>query len=1295
MTDYLSYSATHQVAKKQKRATQLFATAFAFMALMVLTCPNLLRAQTSSGDAELVKSLTQRTSIYSPETKVYHLQGDFQMIGNCNLTIQGGNPTAGVQNNSSDMQFVDIDGDANTVNSSSAQLKFSTERGANPECSRIVYAGLYWAGRKGSGSDPMSYTFGGTTTDVNVIHTATMNSTNSVNGYTLTISGGDINSTSNMNTDVTTYTFHPTNLASTNHSGDVVFTFRGGNQGTNSSTRTTFQNNTGSPTITVKIGTGTVQDISSSISTTAGRNGSNSSYRYWAQAEFTEPYVINTGNTTIAINTLRKRVNSTSLNTDEDLATISYSEPSTVNGYTLTITEVSGGTSTDNMSSSVTTYRFHPNNVSGTGSDVVFTFRGGNRNTSNYNDFRNNSGNSDILTVQVGNGAPQVLSSTNTATRAGNQGARRYTATATLTTPYVINTGNTSITINSLTKRTDSQTLNATDDKVNVTYGNSYTLTKNIVKFKHEDGTYQTITANTNDILYPSNEYSNIYVAYAEVTDIVRQYGEGNYYVADICTKDGRSDATGSCGGWGMVVIYENSQMKWRDITLFDGYAYVNGNDRNQEHWVNIDINGFKSVQVGHVNMTLGMMAAEGDAASYGDYAKIKALDGNYYFLNHDGQVTSTDYPTTDHTTTYNNFFNGETRNGGLARNPNYVNNMGVDLLMIPLENANNSIITNNQTSTSFRFGSKQEIYVPFCFVFGCDAYIPDAQAVDAVYENDAAVYDPAMDVWVSHPGDTVTFTIKVHNYDLEDVRDALISLPLPPTVELYDLEAEYSDGRTGESYFNPLEGVNGTAHWTIDYLPAGYPDSAWATFKLHCYITTDCHVLASTSRDCLLDLVVNGTLAGTSVINGLEFEHPFIQGFVQNGVCRGNAISEDLRVIIDRTDYVNRYCNCSNVEGEFSTECYENREVRFCSADGTVVPFDEVASLYPEGTRFFLESDRDQEFTRESNFPQAAQNVPIVAVLPTNGECESSLILVLTAETPTIDNPTLVNSPITYCLNETPTPLSQSVTISDTAKTTYGAYVIFFKENPGDDPVHSGITAYNDITPNTSVAGTTTYWVVQLASAPGAECYYSDPIELEVVVKSPFQITNVDGATTCKGAPVTFTADVPGGQYIIPDSVQSHFNVSGPTATLLGTAPAGTYTFEYVAPPTLDDDGCPLAMTQQITHTITPITNGGHVVPANNPTICQGSPVPDFTIENMTGRVLRWEYIKQNSNNTWPSEWTTISNSTNTLTQASLEELTSGTYRLINNRLISIQQWLVQLTSKQIIAIHNSKGQT
>uniref|UniRef100_UPI00300161C8 ATP synthase F0 subunit 6 n=1 Tax=Trachops cirrhosus TaxID=148073 RepID=UPI00300161C8 len=35
------------------------------------------------------------------------------------------------------------------------------------------------------------------------------------------------------------------------------------------------------------------------------------------------------------------------------------------------------------------------------------------------------------------------------------------------------------------------------------------------------------------------------------------------------------------------------------------------------------------------------------------------------------------------------------------------------------------------------------------------------------------------------------------------------------------------------------------------------------------------------------------------------------------------------------------------------------------------------------------------------------------------------------------------------------------------------------------------------------------------------------------------------------------------------------------------------------------------------------------------------------------------------------------------------------STNRLVNNRLVTIQQWLICLTSKQMLSIHNSKGQT
>ena len=212
MTDYLSYSATHQVAKKQRRATQLFATAFAFMALMALMLPTKLTAQ-------IKVPFKQRTSIYSPDKPIYHLQGDFEMLGNSNLTISPYSDNANNQDNGITMKYVDVDDDDNTINSSMANLKFSNEHGANPECTQVVYAGLYWTGRKlgsnqgaGVNNDPMEITIGGTQSNAT--------NSNTYNGYRLTITKTGSTSTDNMSSSVVTYRFHPTNVSGTG--SDVV-----------------------------------------------------------------------------------------------------------------------------------------------------------------------------------------------------------------------------------------------------------------------------------------------------------------------------------------------------------------------------------------------------------------------------------------------------------------------------------------------------------------------------------------------------------------------------------------------------------------------------------------------------------------------------------------------------------------------------------------------------------------------------------------------------------------------------------------------------------------------------------------------------------------------------------------------------------------------------------------------------------------------------------------------------------------------------------------------------------------
>lgn len=55
------------------------------------------------------------------------------------------------QNGNNDMMYVDIDTDVNTWNSSSANFDFAVEPGVNPNCTQILYAGLYWTGRANNG----------------------------------------------------------------------------------------------------------------------------------------------------------------------------------------------------------------------------------------------------------------------------------------------------------------------------------------------------------------------------------------------------------------------------------------------------------------------------------------------------------------------------------------------------------------------------------------------------------------------------------------------------------------------------------------------------------------------------------------------------------------------------------------------------------------------------------------------------------------------------------------------------------------------------------------------------------------------------------------------------------------------------------------------------------------------------------------------------------------------------------------------------------------------------------------
>ncbi|TYA52490.1 chromophore lyase, partial [Formosa maritima] len=90
---------------------------------------------------------------YVPFTPRYNqdLKGDIRLIGN-NILGPSNNPFNDntVYNHNVDMRYIDIDGDASTFNSTSADLEIP-----NPGCYKIVHAGLYW-GAVTNGNDPIT-----------------------------------------------------------------------------------------------------------------------------------------------------------------------------------------------------------------------------------------------------------------------------------------------------------------------------------------------------------------------------------------------------------------------------------------------------------------------------------------------------------------------------------------------------------------------------------------------------------------------------------------------------------------------------------------------------------------------------------------------------------------------------------------------------------------------------------------------------------------------------------------------------------------------------------------------------------------------------------------------------------------------------------------------------------------------------------------------------------------------------------------------------------------------------------
>ena len=606
--------------------------------------------------------------------------------------------------------------------------------------------------------------------------------------------------------------------------------------------------------------------------------------------------------------------------------------------------------------------------------------------------FTNNTTSAAAVTYRYGTSG-DFLPTTGTLTTSGlGSNVSRFT----FTTPFIVNVNGREYKINYINR--DSRTTRSQNEYRDTSYGYAQvnlktvtsssltkTLDKRVVRFKKDNGAYQTITANSSDIYFPTsnNTHSGIYTAYADVTQYVKTNKGGNYYVADLATTDGDDPgSTGYFGGWGLVVIYANPNMKWRDITIFDGHAYMEGNNFEE-----FSLSGFQAAQNGVVKVDMGLMAAEGDVSVPGDNFRIQT-------------GTSTNWTTLSHSlNNSNNFFNSSIQVDG-ARYPNLQNNTGIDIVKIEVPNTGNSVIGNNQTSTKFRYGSdgdngggnNRDTYVIFNVVFAVDAYVPEGEAENSpisivTYDinGDSTTISDAISVENRmgnlQPNDEVTMRMELFNYGNERIVNGKIDINIPNAMKLvsaYSINADTPVSTahvTGQStgyiltfpqpqYLNPLtnntEVVNGPYNihggiisWDLGTIPMQLlPNTTTskkplATLIYTLKVTDDCSVLRTSDDMCALEPKIDGNITGTGQNSGTPLKPEFIIGRLAD--CNNSPIYGTTDFTIDPDPLFFAACP-SQIQNNGLYFEY------FCEMpySNSVIPRSEIDKFYPLGTRFY-----------------------------------------------------------------------------------------------------------------------------------------------------------------------------------------------------------------------------------------------------------------------------------------------------------------------------------------------------
>jgi uncharacterized repeat protein (TIGR01451 family) len=220
--------------------------------------------------------------------------------------------------------------------------------------------------------------------------------------------------------------------------------------------------------------------------------------------------------------------------------------------------------------------------------------------------------------------------------------------------------------------------------------------------------------------------------------------------------------------GWNLIVVWEAPSAAWRDITLFDGFAWVQVQGGQQLVVGPLDFTGFQTPRTGNVDAHVTVWATEGDRGITGDYLSL----GNQKPLC--GSLTKQH----DAAHPVDNFFNSTISNGGVdvgGRTPGYSNQLGFDLATL---NVPEGAIGNNQTAASVCLGTNGDTYFFGGLVFDTLIKAPNLHITKAA------------DHATANPGDVVNYTTTVDNPSTRAPDDPLFGTPVNAATNLVVADA-------------------------------------------------------------------------------------------------------------------------------------------------------------------------------------------------------------------------------------------------------------------------------------------------------------------------------------------------------------------------------------------------------------------------------------------------------------------------------------------------------------------------